>query len=145
KITGTRPGSPPLVAFGAVGPGLVGARIHLLQNGVPSWDILIADVGRVQSWATQNGVPFMLETYKLQWSWPGMPDGKFQNLCPDSTTEGGMPAYHAVVFEGDVIDADAKRVSGWLDYNVFNIGCAGNTLAKMALMGHTQPASNLGF
>lgn len=145
KITGTASGLPPLTAFGAVGPGLVGARIHLYQNGAPAWDILIADVGRVWSWAKQNGQPYMLETYKLMWSWPNMPDGKFMNVCPDSTTEGGMTAYHAVVFEGDVIDAEAKKVSGWLDFGQFNIGCAGNTLAKMALMGHTEAAESYGF
>lgn len=144
KITGTKAGSPPLVAFGTVGPGLVGARIHLLQNGVPSWEILIDDVGRVQSWAQQSGQTFLLETYRLKWSWPGLPDKKFLDLCPDSTTEGGMTAYHAVVFEGDVIDSRTKRVTG-VDNNVFNIGCAGNTLAKMALMGHTEVASRLDF
>ncbi len=142
-ITGTAPGHYDLAAYSTANP-LVGAKIHLLQDGQPSWEFLIAAVGRVSSWANQNGSNLSIETYKLKWAIPGLPDEKFQDVCSGSSTEGGMPLYHAVVFEGDVIDADSKRYRG-IDTNVFNIGCAGNTLAKLALMAHTEPAKQQGF
>src|SRR5207302_89273 len=73
----------------------------------------------------------------------------FRNVCqnPPSQTDFtgapnpdllGMDAFHAVVFEGDRIDAWQKTVATTIEASWFNIGCAGSTLAKMQLTGHTH-------
>src|SRR5262249_19002697 len=47
--------------------------------------------------------------------------------------------FHAVLFEGDRIDAQRKVVDT-VDKNWVNIGCAGSALSKQHLDGHTQGA-----
>jgi hypothetical protein len=52
-----------------------------------------------------------------------------------------MSRFHVVLFEGDRISAEQKRVYA-VDNHWFNIGCASDALSKQHLDGHTQGAMN---
>jgi hypothetical protein len=107
--------------------------------------IQITGVGRVQSWATSStGTHFMVDTYELKWRAPGT---HFVNVCthPGVDDTLGMNEFHTLLFEGDIINAARKTVSTAIDNNVINFGCAGSTLAKQHLTGHTEVAERLGF
>src|SRR5262249_25624302 len=79
----------------------------------------------------------------------GLPAEKPEPLCPHPPTSKdealGLNSYDSVIFEGDRVDAAAKTIGAKIDPRWFNIGCAGHTLAKMALTGHTESAVKLGF
>jgi hypothetical protein len=127
------------------GQGLIGARLHVLYQGAPMYEIMITNVGRVWSWAqASTGNRFLVETYDLKWSKTA---GTFQNLCsnPGADEELGMNEFHTLVFEGDVIEASGKTVATAINNNVINFGCAGSALAKQHLTGHTEVAARLGF
>lgn len=141
RIIGRKSGYPPLVFSGATS-GLVGSTFTLQNNGEMKYVIKIAAASHMKSWAVKNGVALTIETYHLLWRGA---DEKFYNLCADDTTADGMTAFHAVVFEGDVVEAATKTVKPKIDDRIVNIGCAGSTLAKMALIAHTEVADRAGF
>ncbi len=82
-------------------------------------------------WATVRQVP----TYLLQWSVRGT--DRWSNVCAKPDKDLGMQAYYSVLFEGDRVHADSKTIEPTPETDWFNIGCAGSTLAKMYLTGHT--------
>ena len=127
------------------GQGLIGGAFWLV-NGTRLFQLRIADVGRIESWAqrTDNAL-VMLETYKLDWTEFLGAWGDFRSVCkhppsrsnPDALGMVGAASFHSLLFEGDRIHA-AQRVDLGVDTTWFNIGCAGSALAKMALTGHTH-------
>jgi hypothetical protein len=88
----------------------------------------------------------VFESYELDWKPLGY-IGHALPVCaqPNNDDILTMDRYHALVFEGERIDAARKTVGATLDARWFNIGCAGSTLAKLHLTGHTQAAESDGF
>jgi hypothetical protein len=126
------------------GGGVMGMRIWLRH--VPTNQQIIIKIGRmdeVHYWA-DNGSNVMADAYWLLWDWGnnGTTKGEWKNVCkdqpPTSIDAMGMDAMLAVVFEGERIDAAKKTIAPILEKRWFNIGCAGNALAKLHLTGHTQ-------
>jgi hypothetical protein len=101
-------------------------------------------------WAHALGVPYQpnFYSYVIEWNptFPGK-DPDWGPLCatPSPDEDLKMDQYHALVFEGERIRSDTKEIEPQLDTNWFNIGCAGSTLAKLQLTGHTQVAQAHGF
>ena len=123
------------------GTNLVGAQIHLSHAGNPIYSLRIVDVSGAPVWAAgqQEWVP----TYLLEWTTIGT--SRWSTLCPRDEKGPWMEAHHSVLFEGDRIDAEKKRVAAQPDESWMNIGCTGSTLAKMFLTGHTHASQQHGF
>jgi hypothetical protein len=130
------------------GAALQGAQIWLRHHPTGRiFPILINRVGTVQTFARLGGTPRLLETYELEWAYwnGGAPPTGWRNICSNIPTRDnpdvlGMNVSHALVFEGERIDRDAKTIDATLDSTWFNIGCAGHALAKLAINGHTEAA-----
>jgi hypothetical protein len=141
------------------GPGLVGVEIRVQHTdgaGTKTFFALkIMSVGSTPFYADNNGVAAnpLHETYIVHKS-PviggpgGPPTNEWRNLCSNPTQDRtetlNMPGDHMVFFEGDRIDKVTKRYVG-IDDTWFNLGCAGHTLAKMALSGHTESGKHAGY
>lgn len=131
------------------GPALEGAEIWLRRAGSPkTYLIRITDVQVMPMFATLNGALKPIETYLLELNEigsSGQPLADWRNLCHNPPTREnpdliGMNAFHAVVFEGERINSTAKTINTFIQPSWFNIGCAGHTLAKLALSGQTYSA-----
>ncbi len=128
------------------GAALQGAEIRLRHNPTGrTFPVRIHRVGTVQTFARLGGTPRVLETYELEWGYMNgnAPPTGWRNLCshiPARTSPDvlGMNTSHALVFEGERIDRDAKTIDPVIDPSWFNIGCAGHALAKLAINGHTE-------
>lgn len=94
--------------------------------------------------------PDELEVYELGWRSlaPSAPAPERDNLCSNPPEHLGndrfsfnellgMGPREALIFAGDRIDVTAKTMSRDGDPAWFNIGCAGDTLAKLHLMRNT--------
>jgi hypothetical protein len=141
------------------GQALVGAKILLVNDRTNrQFLVRVMGVGSVPFWATpHNNTHPSRETYVLDWvlTVDGVnpaPNHRYINVCklasqvdPDNDLMGMPNGYHSVLFEGERIDAGSKTISQTLDYNWFNIGCAGHALAKLELTGHTFASSGYGF
>lgn len=128
------------------GAALVGSEIRL-RYGAQIFAIRITQIGQVQTFARLAGSPRTLETYQLDTAEiiNGAPPTGWRNLCSNPPTRDnpdvmGMNVAHALVFEGERINAKAKTISTALDTTWFNIGCTGHALAKMAVNGQTEAA-----
>ena len=138
-------------------PAAGGVRVNGMRfvfvnhNTNPSsfYYVYIQDVGRMALWAQVPNTPTAYTyTYKLAWQyWQSSADPK--PVCTPAPANAinmlgktPLPTYYSVLFEGDRIDAgtiaDTGEELGW-----FNIGCAGHTLAKTYLLGHTKASSLL--
>ena len=132
------------------GPALVGAEIRL-HLGAKTFAIRITQVGWVQTFAKIPGSVSVLETYQLDTAEifaGGAPPTGWRNLCSQPPSREnpdvlGMNVAHAVLFEGERVDAATKTISTALDPAWFNIGCTGHALAKMAVNGQTEVAHQL--
>lgn len=124
---------------------LVGAKLSISYLGQPMYRILISDYGSTFSWAKNptTGIGFRVKTYVFKWEDVKDP-GKFYDLCTNPGIDDtlGMDEHHTLVFEGDVISAEGKKIAPAPDLSVINFGCAGGTLAKLHLTGHTYVANN---
>jgi ADYC domain len=151
RLLASRPLTVPPYTAWLSGSALVDGYF-LLRVGGKIFELKVSEVGSVASWAQPaSGSPHvMLESYKLDWG--ELVSGnveRFQNVCkhppgredPESLGMTGQFAFHTLLFEGDRIDAIGKRDTG-IDRSWFNLGCAGSALAKMALTGHTEAASD---
>ena len=141
--TNTPPYNIPVVR----GSGLIDGYF-LIQTPSGPFKLIVKEVGTVRSWAQTpptlaNPTPeiIYLESYKLDWT--NLQGEVLTNVCnnagqrDDLHLMNGPLSFHTLLFEGDRIDADHKRITG-VDTNWFNLGCAASTLAKMALTGHTE-------
>jgi hypothetical protein len=129
------------------GAGLVGSEIRL-RRGIQTFAIRVTAVGQVQTFARLAGSPRMLETYQLDTAeiFAGSPPTGWHSLCSNKPSRENpdvldMNPAHALVFEGERIDAASKTIAPVLDLNWFNIGCAGHALAKMAINAQTEAAA----
>ncbi|HSJ98073.1 MAG TPA: ADYC domain-containing protein [Myxococcota bacterium] len=130
------------------GAALQGAQIRLRHNPTGRiFPVQIKGVGTVQTFARLGSTPRPLETYELEWAYMNgdAPPTGWRNLCSNIPARSspdvlGMNTTHALVFEGERIDRDAKTIDITLDTTWFNIGCAGHALAKLAINGHTEAA-----
>lgn len=145
QLVGTSPGGATIS-----GQQLIGAQL-VVSRGLTNYVIKVEALAAVPYYAKRPGSPVpSLEAYRLLVSStsPGTdtPYGDWRNLCarPLVRADLNLPGDMAVVFEGDRIDPDRKRVYGY-DTSWFNIGCAGHTLAKMYLTGHVAAAANDGY
>jgi len=134
------------------GAALVGATIAILR-GETHYQLMITGV-RTMPYFLGAGT---VEAYTLQWTAPGKPA---KNLCSnisllesliaaqppsgsgdvsDFATQElmGMRTFEAIVFEGDRIAKDSKKMSPGADDRWFNIGCAGHALSKLRLTRNT--------
>jgi hypothetical protein len=126
--------------------GLFDAQIHVLQGGMPVYNIRI---GKAREVATVDP-KVKVEVYEMFWHpLNGAPEAELCNLPGEQDANGGlrpvddeigdlqgMTEFETVLFEGDYIDRVTKRMSTdaeW-DPSWFNFGCAGRTLAKMRLL-----------
>jgi hypothetical protein len=126
---------------------LNGAKFHISYNGTPMFRIMINGYETMFSWAENaRGQRMRVRTYRFKWETVSDPN-KFYDLCSNPGVDEtlGMNEHHTLVFEGDVIDANAKKVLPTINNNVINFGCAGGTLAKQHLTGHTEVAARQGF
>jgi hypothetical protein len=84
--------------------------------------------------------------YNLAWTILGDADPVEHNICSHPEDLDGeydtlwQDKWTTVLFEGERYNADTKTVSGYNDL-FFNIGCAGNVLAKMHLTHHSSVSS----
>lgn len=140
-ITGTRTG---LVTL--AGTALRDAWI-LIQRGTSQYALVIRDARLMTFFAP----PFdRLEAYTLEWL--GSSQERSLPLCdniaglieviskdPEQGREEllGMTVLESIVFEGDRIDSKLKTMSKIADDKWFNVGCAGETLAKLHLTRNT--------
>lgn len=135
KGISTVPNTPPLI-----GASLIGSQFTVTRDNTSTqYLIKIADVGRVDYWAKLRGAVKQAVTYRLQWAQITNVDPVFEDICSKTADAGGISDFHAVVFEGDRVDAE-RKVDTEVDLHWFNIGCAGHLLAKLHLMGHTEGA-----
>ena len=140
------------------GQALVGARIYLEHKNGLQYAMTIAEVGYVAEVVYPNNT---LETYRFEWAvitqdqLPGpvgageeLPIPGFdqpQDVCPDEKFEltewdeaRAMPPVHALVYEGDRIDVDSRKLDPpTFDPQWFNITCGHDTLVKMRLTRST--------
>lgn len=123
------------------GSQLTGLTLNLKLNGVLTYQLRVLYVSEAPLWA--GGQQVWVPTYLLQWTVIGT--SRWTNVCPLPDKDMGMQAYHSVVFEGDRINAKNKWISDTPDTRWFNIGCAGHTLAKMYLTGHTYASKAWGY
>jgi hypothetical protein len=144
RITGTAPFLLPLS-----GQSLVDAQLVVAIGGM-EYAVHIKQVSTVHYWAHTNGTP-TIETYWLEYRPLSQNGAEWQDVCsnpphtgPDALSMVGRE-HDVVVFEGERIDAATRTVALDSTGQWFNLGCAGGTLAKMALTGHTLAASDDGF
>ncbi len=125
---------------------LTNARIVLERAG-KVYEMVIVDVQEeTPYWAHLAHATPVFETY--QFGWRPLDDGdRPQQVCasPNASDILTMNTYNAVVFEGERIDAAKKAIDPALDKYWFNVGCAGSTLAKLQLTGHTEASEADGF
>ena len=101
-------------------------------------------------WAKGGDAP-ALEGYRLKYQ--RINDTSFQDMCtrppaiggPDVLSMGGDFIHDVLVFEGERIDGRTRTDAADPTHEWFSIGCAGGTLAKMYLTGHTLVATLDGF
>lgn len=132
------------------GQALVGADLVLLQDGAPLYAIHIDSV--------REGIPFpfqpgTFDAYRFTRHPVGKPPVPDQHLCngpmlyPPKKDHYevflGMEIGETLVFERDRIDAATLTMSAGPDPDWFNFGCAGHTLAKLHLTGHTCAAQGV--
>jgi hypothetical protein len=104
-------------------------------------------VGTQELWAQDDPAhPVSTFIYHLRWEVTTATNSE-QNLCdanPDGASGGGPPMldFMAVLFDEELVDVDGLRFTGTA-HDWFNIGCAGNALAKVHFLGKTHAASNL--
>jgi hypothetical protein len=121
---------------------LIGMRFEVVNSRGTTIYITISDIGRVYYWAHPNGNR-LTQTYHLVWKYEGETTHG-RNVCGAGagSSSDGIPAYQALLFENDRIDADALSVyaeePGW-----FNIACKGHALAKQHLLGHTKASATV--
>jgi len=145
RITGTKLFAPTLS-----GQDLVGAQLVVAIDG-KEYAVRIEQVSTVGYWASTTGTPTpTIETYRLDYELLESKTPAWQDLCSnppghESRDSMGGHEHDVVVFEGDRIDAATRTVTIDSSGQWFNLGCAGGTLAKMALTGHTIPAIDAGF
>jgi len=138
--------------FTLTGMQLKLGRLWLQQTTTGKlFQLQFTDVVQVDMWARlSTGAKPKLEAYVLDYfafingGW-----GDPKTLCSNAPERGNpdllnMNQFATVFFEGDLIDARHKVETG-VDNSWFNLGCAGHTLAKMALTGHTVAAANAGL
>lgn len=136
------------------GSQLQGA-IFLVRIGRPTtfqdYYIKIDEVhDEVRYWAKGGNAP-RLEGYRLKYQ--RINDTYFQDMCtnppadggPDVLSMGGDFIHDVLVFEGERIGARTRTDAADPTHEWFSIGCAGGTLAKMYLTGHTIAARMDGF
>ncbi|MFT3699393.1 MAG: ADYC domain-containing protein [Kofleriaceae bacterium] len=111
------------------------------------YDLEIEKVSNAGYWAKPlNGTHPNLEAYQILWKHSAIRES-YQYLCPNTITASdgmGLYTYLAVVYEGDFLDA-VNKVDRYVDTGQFNLGCAGSTVSKLALTGHTLAAIQDGF
>jgi hypothetical protein len=123
---------------------LIGAKLRVNTPTGTVW-IIVQDVDWVPMWATAPGMATgWAPIYHLQWENIGAVFPQWKNVCTDTPANGedfmGMHTHWSVVFERDRINATDLYV--YEDAAYFSIGCAGHTLAKLYLTGHTHSASS---
>ncbi len=128
------------------GPQLVGSQLRL-RRGAKTYGIRITAVTTIPTFAKLGGVPRTVETYQLDVSelLGDQPLHEWRNVCStiparDNPDLLGMNNVHALVFEGERINAATKTISPVLDPTWFNIGCAGHAIAKLAINAQTEAA-----
>ena len=126
------------------GQNLVGSTFHVSGDGGVQYEITITKVTNTQVYWQ---APYTtLETYELMWRQTGTTLARI-NVCsnpPDRLDDGGREwanVNEAILFTGDRYDTTTLEVTettpagsgGW-----FNIGCAGNVMAKLVLNRHAH-------
>lgn len=127
------------------------SRRNLATGNVTGYTMKISSVAHVAEFRanpTDGSTPPLIETYKLFISGNNSQYGAY--LCQDGDLlpqpgPAGMPLNHALVFEGERINAQNKTIAPLLDNRWFNIGCAESAVAKLHLYGHTKAASHAHF
>jgi hypothetical protein len=155
RLVGTGAGG--VVAISAALGNLVDAQLAVSDDAGQQYLIRVAGVETaVAFWAT---LPVRrqpkLESYLLEWAETldginPIDPSDWANVCsnPPAPTDPdalGMDAEYTVLFDGERIDREAKRIGAALDDRWFNLGCAGHALAKLYLSGHTEAATAAGF
>jgi hypothetical protein len=138
-----------ITAWGATvqGNGLVGAVLHVQNAQGVTYRISIdsVTVPPVQPYWELGADGTMLESYGLSYTVLGQA-GRPRRVCPIQapTTEWTTPPYHALIFQGDRIDADTGRVvaTGAAAGPWFNVACAGDVLAKLLVIRHAEAAQD---
>jgi hypothetical protein len=124
------------------GSQMQGAKIDI-DNVISGGRYTLSVLSEQDSPLWAGGQQLWVATYLLQWAVRGT--DRWENVCPKPDKELGMNAYYSVLFEGDRVDAASKTIEKTPDTRWFNIGCAGSTLAKMFLTGHTEASRAHGF
>jgi hypothetical protein len=128
------------------GQDLKGAELRVRQNISASFNksrlAYTITITRVRESWFEVGNAGTFEAYRMSWF---APDGSSnKNICngpPPTTTDPkellGMTPSEVLVYAGDRIDPTTMTMSALPDYNWFNFGCAGHTLAKLHLTRNT--------
>jgi hypothetical protein len=140
-----------IVLQGDTGPNsLIDSQFIVINVQHPAQYIIkIEQVGEARFWAKPNQIQRVTPSYMLTWitAQGGQPaQGQiWQNICssPPADLHGyQIDRFHAVLFEGDKINAVTKTVET-VDTRWLNIGCAGHALSKQHLHGHTEGAHHI--
>jgi len=132
---------------GSRADSLIGSQFSVVHTQIGrEYLIQIDGVGSAPYFAKPGGVAMTTPTYFISWivAHAGRPEAgaTWANIChspPVDIDTFGMNRFHAVLFEGDRIDA-VNKVVYTVDKHWFNIGCAGSALSKQHLDGHTHGA-----
>ncbi len=124
------------------GQDLLLAELHVLANGTPLYNITIR---RVREIPFPVGEPDPLEVYVLTWHEPGTGINASKQVCngpPDPKMKDhaellGMLHDETLIFAGDRVVPETMTMNKRADYDWFNFGCAGHTLAKLHLTRNT--------
>lgn len=131
------------------GNALKDSLLWVTYGGQTTYAIKIQAVDTTFFWAVPSGGTYLpVQTFTLQWTMLNNGAlGKWADLCafpPNHDDTLGMDVHDTLIFEGDRIDAKSKTITGY-DSRWINFGCAGSTLAKLHLTGHTEAAGVFGF
>jgi hypothetical protein len=125
------------------GQALLLAELHVVRKGQPFYNITIRRVREIKFLV---GKPDPIEVYSLTWHYPGTGLNASKGVCngpPSSQTRKDrgemldMLHDETLIFAGDRIDSTAMTLNRDPDFDWFNFGCAGHTLAKLHLTRNT--------
>jgi hypothetical protein len=108
---------------------------------------------RIKSRTNTALMPFgsgSVAAYELVYAWGNIDNPEYY-MCDHATDPGltgeydtlWQPKWTAVLFEGEVYNQYTKTIKNSGGVPLFNVGCAGNALAKMHLTHHSSVSSGI--
>lgn len=124
------------------GQDLLLAELHIRRKNLPIYNITIRRVREIKFLVGKRDT---VEVYALTWHYPGTDLNASKGVCngpPSSQLKDhaellDMLHDETLIFAGDRIDPVTMTMNQEPDFDWFNFGCAGHTLAKLHLTRNT--------